>query len=354
MIAFLVDLEEDETRRHALFSGWGIFEAVRDAGLCGPTDDDGLAGVVQELVDLGLLRFKSQAAGAPPQPPGVRWNSAILQRLYDFHTTDRGRADAERYRRRELKSVEESKPASPDPEVDPLNRFLGHIQYVFGLAPGNPVAPFVDPFVGDDLAKLERYVATGNSLIDSTIFKAGEIGYRVSFGPEGAPQVDASLPSDEAVRGTAAIFRQLYADRERASFAVVSSILRRRAGEESESGATERTRQLDAWRKAERRLRANWLSNLLVERGQELGKIPPGVSGTDRDNTPEQILSAFFYGEVLHWDRKAEEIERWKADPFFDAHYQLLFIRAMAQLAALYIGFEFEVIAAMSKVSGSP
>jgi hypothetical protein len=72
-----------------------------------------------------------------------------------------------------------------------------------------------------------------------------------------------------------------------------------------------------------------------------------------RDHAGEG-LEHLFYGEHLHWGRNAEEVERLQEDLLVDVHQRLLFIRAMAQLAALYIAFAELIVTAAASVDFGP
>ncbi len=60
---------------------------------------------------------------------------------------------------------------------------------------------------------------------------------------------------------------------------------------------------------------------------------------------PEQVLSAYFYGEHIHWDQ-GSQVEAWAKDPLDDARHRLLFLQAIGQLSSLYIGFAALVVTA--------
>jgi hypothetical protein len=224
------------------------------------------------------------------------------------------------------------------------------LHYVFELPSGADFPPMTRRHTDDDASRLRRYVDSARELAESSVMTERGHGYQARFTPQDVAEVRKSLPRAELVRGMAALFRQLYANEERASFASVSGLLRRDAEDVRDAHAQARRNMLDAWRTAHGKLRGAWLDNLVKARGQELGRIPPAVGPLYGDLTPERMLSAYFYGDHLHWDRGAEDVARWKADPFDDAHHGLLFLRAMGQLSALYIGFAALVITASPMV----
>lgn len=173
-----------------------------------------------------------------------------------------------------------------------------------------------------------------------------DIGYTVSFG-KGAGVIDATLPSSELSRGLALLFRQLYAPDERASFASAMRVLQEAVRGQESPAMQAQVEQLSRWGRAAGKLRADWLEALVFERGKDDGKLPEMLRAPVPEQTPEQILSVFFYGEYIHWDSGAETVEEWASDPFTDTHYRFFFLTAVAQLAAIYVPFGDVVAAAL-------
>lgn len=71
------------------------------------------------------------------------------------------------------------------------------------------------------------------------------------------------------------------------------------------------------------------------------------------EQTPEQLLKAFFYGDYIHWDRSSEQIEAWSTDPLDNAVYRLFFLRAISQLAAVYVPVADVVSTALRAIEDS-
>jgi len=65
---------------------------------------------------------------------------------------------------------------------------------------------------------------------------------------------------------------------------------------------------------------------------------------------PEQVISTYFYGEHLHWDKdKAPLIVERGQDPFNDGRFKLFFLQAASGLAHFYIGYSLLVRAALAR-----
>lgn len=287
LIAFLVDTEEDPARRAAMMSGWSMFQAARDADLVGDMEIDAFAGVVYELIEQDLLVFRNRSGGLVAAPArGVPWDGARLQEHHDYRTTDRGRADAELYRRRQRERADPEGAATErtprtantaEPTRAPLMRWFEQLDYVFQLPAGAEFPLLRHGFADADVERLRRYVQTARELADSSVLTDGGYGYRVQFEPDGVRNVEASMPKNEVVRGMAALFRQIYANEERASFSKVSGLLRRETEAHLDAQTENRRTQLDSWRSAQGQLRAHWLENMMIGRGKQRAVIPPLV-----------------------------------------------------------------------------
>lgn len=67
------------------------------------------------------------------------------------------------------------------------------------------------------------------------------------------------------------------------------------------------------------------------------------------NHSPTYYLSAYRYGDLIHWDSKREVIAAWETDPFYRHHERMAFLGAAAGLAHLYIGFSELVRAAIGE-----
>jgi hypothetical protein len=54
---------------------------------------------------------------------------------------------------------------------------------------------------------------------------------------------------------------------------------------------------------------------------------------------PPSYVSAYNYGELIHWERGRETLAAWQQDPFDEAHTRRAFLEAATGLAYVYIGF---------------
>jgi hypothetical protein len=69
------------------------------------------------------------------------------------------------------------------------------------------------------------------------------------------------------------------------------------------------------------------------------GKAPPGLHRFSDEITHERIISAYFNGDLIHFDRGSQQVSEWGADAFDQAHRELQLIQAMLPVAVLYVRF---------------
>lgn len=84
--------------------------------------------------------------------------------------------------------------------------------------------------------------------------------------------------------------------------------------------------------------------------GQKLrdqGRMPSGIPG-EGGMSPETLISAYQYGDLIHWTDKRSVIDAVAGDPFQQAWQRLAFLEAVTGPAHLYIGFSLVVRAALN------
>ncbi len=193
----------------------------------------------------------------------------------------------------------------------------------------------------DEARILGRFLKTALDLGRSQVISS-EGGYTVTLSDKGGLEiVDSNFPPPDAVAGFAVLLRQCYQHTEPASFKKVSDIVMHLAHATTDLRRDERIEEVKRWTSAEGALRNRSLQNCAVQRLIEIGEVPPDP---DLDHypdrlSPEKIISEYFYGDHLHWDKKATIIDDRARDPFLDAHHRESFLRAGIGLAHIYIGF---------------
>lgn len=197
-----------------------------------------------------------------------------------------------------------------------------------------------------ELGTLERYATKAKDLASSTIMNASD-EVKISIGEGGTTEeIETTSSPVDATTGFAAIFRQFYANDEEASFNVVQGILMRQAKTLSDPDADARVEELRRWGKAIGKSRSQSVEKSGLLKLIELGEMPPlapeELEQYPDPETPEKLISTYFYGEHLHWSSKgghAETLTDRGESPFDDAWFRMAFLRAAVGLAHLYLGY---------------
>jgi hypothetical protein len=220
---------------------------------------------------------------------------------------------------------------SPRPEA--LYLMWRSFQVVFDqIADRHSFPPLPDAPADEDLVICRRYIAAAEELAESELFCADD-KMTVRLDDEtGEENVTSSFTSKEITRGFSVLLRQFDSQVEPASFQRVSGRLRKLSAEMVDSHERRRCEQIDAWRKAQGALHGTELPRLARR------KIAPEME-YGNDHPPTYYLSAYNYGELIHWDSGRETLAGWAQDPLDAAHTRMAFLEAATGLAYVYIGF---------------
>jgi hypothetical protein len=234
--------------------------------------------------------------------------------------------------------------ADRSPRPDGFEFWWKLIQFVYDLPPPATFRGLPTPPGGTDLGALRRYVEAAEEMAGSALLGGGD---RVTLreDPDGTPRVDTNFSTNEVTRGFTTLFRQFDSKKERASFLQAQRILRA-ANSTTDDGTDDRTAQLQAWGKARGHLRGQ---NLRVRVGQKMREedgFPDEIPG-EAGLSPEQLISAYNYGDLIHWGDQAGVIQAAAGDPFHQALQRMAFLDAVAGLAHLYLGFSLVIRAAL-------
>ncbi len=229
------------------------------------------------------------------------------------------------------------------------------LEFVFGLPspaafPALPKTP-----KKTDLEAIKRYIHAAEELAQSELLNGrNEMTVHVPDESDKQEQVETTFSSNEITRGFTVLFRQFHSKEKSdpARFVRVHEILRQTNEAAEDTHVAERQRQLDAWKKA----RASLLQeNLKVRVGQKLrseGRFP-AVPG-EGQMSPTTLISAYQYGDLIHWGDKRSTLAAIRGDPFQEAYQRMSFLDAVAGLAHVYIGFSLLVRSAIPETGRSP
>jgi hypothetical protein len=229
------------------------------------------------------------------------------------------------------------------------------LEFVFGLpSPATfPALPSVPKKA--DLEALMRYIHAAEELAQSELLNGhNEMTVHVPDESHERERVETTFSSNEITRGFTTLFRQFHSKdtRDPARFMRVHEILRQANDAAGDTHVAERRHQLDAWKKA----RASLLQeNLKVRVGQKLRDEQrfPAVPG-EGQMSPTTLISAYQYGDLIHWGEQRSTLGVVRGDPFQEAYQRMSFLEAVAGLAHVYIGFSLLVRSAVAAAERQP
>lgn len=201
------------------------------------------------------------------------------------------------------------------------------------IPPGYTVEPAAlnHAFSDDEGAALQRYLKLADELRRCRYFTQEERSLTISMADGITTSHEVVLPDAGATRDMLGVLRQLFGDRERASFASMAALVLRCANEATKEGR---------------------LLLQIVHRFQYLRQgvldswdARPGGS-EDKPHPPLTVFLDWMYGEYLHSDAdKAERIARLDGGPM--RLYEWQFHWVAERLAALYTSFSVVVRSAL-------
>jgi hypothetical protein len=216
------------------------------------------------------------------------------------------------------------------------------IGYVFDLP---------DPRLMTELSSLdgeERAVMPG-SCSRRAIWRLRPFCLRKTRSPSASPttavseEIDKRLSDRDVTVGFMVMFRQCYANDEKASFAKARNIAMKHTKIDS---GEQRAITIRAWAKAHGQLRGRLLEShvnrAVAERGlgpQELLSPRGDPQHPERTGTPEMLLSTHWYGDMIHWTGSQSTFAEWEGDAFGSAWNIIHTLMAAGDLAHFYVGF---------------
>jgi hypothetical protein len=214
-------------------------------------------------------------------------------------------------------------------------------QYVFPLDDPRDFPRLPRPqWSSGERSALERYISHARDLAGTTLLTARD-GYQVSMPRMDAePEITETKSARDAAVGYLTMLRQFYSPAEKASFKRAHDLLTRELRRQGTD-----LRNLATWRGAQGRLRHTHLDHLILVRAAQDGLVPQHLTERnahhpDQLDSPEQMLSAIFYGDSIHWGERREVVAAWaRSAPVIAVKQRFDALRAAVQLGHLYIGF---------------
>ncbi|WP_371480695.1 hypothetical protein [Kitasatospora sp. NBC_00315] len=192
-----------------------------------------------------------------------------------------------------------------------------------------------------ELRILRRYVHTCQELSESTVLSHSS-GVSINMN-DGVEAVVADFPVKEAIRGTTVLFRQMASAQEPASYSQVRKIIGQIAHQHHDEHRDQRLELQRLWNRAHGQLNSRLLTAMADRRALELMGAHPNLPVPGEDVKPQEVLSLFQYGDLIHWDRHAEAFQEVANDDFQHKWETLNFLSVMTQLSHFYLGYSLLV-----------
>lgn len=215
---------------------------------------------------------------------------------------------------------------------------------LFDLPDPNKFPP-LSGFTDVELVMLTRYIYACEEMAESTVLSHdGSLTFKVTDGEE---TVEANFPPKEAIRGTAVLFRQLASSEEEASYARVRKVIGRRIHEVGDERRDERDDYQRAWNRVHGRLNANLVPALADREAIRLQGGHRSVPVVGEDVKPQELLSLFQYGDLIHWGKNAAALKVLAGDDFAYNRAMFDYLTVVIQLSHFYLGYSLLVARAI-------
>lgn len=214
------------------------------------------------------------------------------------------------------------------------------IRYIFDLSAPDTFPHISTQLSEADLRTIRRFIGICRRLAEYGIYSSsGSVTFNFERGMEDVIVDSSTMPAEDTIVGAVTMFRQLFADDEKASYLVVSKILGRAIASSDEQHREQRQDIFKEWKKCQGMLRSRRLTALVARKtiGAQGGheKVPVPFE----HDSPTQTISLFYYGDLIHWGAKRGEHEALMGDGVFREMAKFHFVEAVITLSHFYFGF---------------
>jgi hypothetical protein len=228
------------------------------------------------------------------------------------------------------------------------------LDYIFGLPDPRTFPALPKALAEPEATIVRRYIETSSHLAESALLNSVGEGVIVKIDDDTDEEhVFPSLPARDIQVGFVALLRQCDSQGELASFQKVRNALWVANASEAGIEADERRATLAAWKRAMDQAHQRSVNQLL--RDKLVNEEGLGVFDFKEPDSPAHLLSAFNYGDLIHWGTKATVVQQWeRTDEFTAAERRMQFLSAAVGIAHLHIGFAEIARAAISEPAPAP
>jgi hypothetical protein len=222
-------------------------------------------------------------------------------------------------------------------------RILG---FVFELDDPRDFPPLRDPLENDDEGIVRRYISVARRLAESSVMNEAQgFTYHLTDINE-IGEVEERFSKVDAQAGLAALLRQCEAHEEPAGFDQVYRVLVAASDDPGDIARDARLARLQSWADARKRLHGRSLNQIMRDKlVRERGYTELDYREPD---TPQRLLSAYNYGDLIHWGDKRSVVAEWETDAYSEHEQRLAFLDAATALAHIHIGFAVLAEAALA------
>lgn len=221
-------------------------------------------------------------------------------------------------------------------EVAGFEYWWRHLTYVFELPNPSLFPPLATPLSNETAAKVERFITVTERLAESTTISSRG-GMRMIPDQNGGNDViETNFPSADAQAGFAVLLRQCHVTDEPASYDHVRNALWIASSAATDDRVLARQADLRAWHRSVKSLRRRSLDQLV--RDKLVQEEQCGVFAWQEDDSPEELLRTFNYGDLIHWGTGRRTLSN-SDDEYLVAQQRFRFFNAALGLAHVYIGF---------------
>ena len=225
-----------------------------------------------------------------------------------------------------------------------FSRFWQFAHYAFNL-PDPALFPAFPQTLGEgDRATMDRYIASCKDLAGYTIMSAHD-AVEVMPNLTGGASHRATFSSSEVIRGASVLFRQLYS-KDPGSYLSVVGIVSKAHRETRDTQSDQRDDWLRYWRPVHGKLLQQRIEAIVARKSLISQGAHPSIPVPFENESPSELLSTFFYGDVIHWGDSRPKHDAFSADPLVRDLRKLRFLEAMTGLGHYYLGFSVMLTAA--------
>jgi hypothetical protein len=232
-----------------------------------------------------------------------------------------------------------------DPEG--FSRFWQFAHYAFRLPDPAKFPAFPGELPPGDRITLDRFVSSCRDLAGYTIMSAHDSVEMFPNAQSGSGHRATFSPS-EVIRGASVLFRQLYAD-DSGSYRSVLSIVSKAHRTTQDRFTDQRADWLGVWRPVHGKLLQQRIEAIVARKSLRAQGAHESIPVPFENESPSELLSIFFYGDLIHWGESRPKHDSLIRDPLMQDLRKLRFLEAMIGLAHFYLGISVMLTTAFPK-----